>query len=1223
MDDASVMALNVGSPATAVELAHVSQGFWPVRPAWSPNDKQVAYVALDEQAATQHKTVLDLWTAAAGQQPTNHFAFDGLQPEAFYGNHATLCWGVDNRTLIFDSLKPSATGAPQQVELDTVTNKVRVVPKPATPAPIETVTSGAVVVGTQSSGTQTAGSAPASTKCDLAVYSQNDPRWSDEVMQGAGDQIGPFGCALTSTAMVLNYYGANIDPSQLNSCLGSGADLLNWDKAPPCSNGTTQFVSKFDFTWDHLDSILKAGEPAIVGMVRGQTGMHFIVVTGGQGQIAANYSVTDPWDGTTTKTLQTFLNAGYVLRWVIQYSGNTSDCVRTVSASLSSGGPIVTAPADGSVTNDDVTIDVSGDTSNSTVEVVNLSDSTENGGESGGAGSSATPSGSPLAGFARPSSSPSGSPTSIASPTATVQESPTVAGSPTATSEASATPSRARPPIIVNLPLKLTKVPPRLTLTKDGFYLLIVSYHLPDGTPAIQQRTFMIDHTAPTLTVQGQPASAQVQLVSSKPIMPVAESPSNQQFAGIANLQVEAWDAVSGVALVEYSLDGAAWQPYSDDVSFKRTLSIATQGDHVLKARARDVAGNLSNEVEFDFSVLPSTQPEPTATPSATAASGTSSTTPASTSTSSSSGQPGQPGVQVNTDQLDFGDQPVDHASSPLAVTLKNTGTGTLTINGATLSGAAADFSVKSQCPSTLASGSSCSFSVTFKPTVAGTRRATLTVMDNASSGKTSVSLVGTGIKTTQNTPIPVADPEPVDFGSIAIGSKSGTKTVTVSNTGNATLTISSVGLQGSDAGDFTVNANGSGRCSGASVQPGGHCTIDVEFHPTASGLRDAQIVVSHNGPNGKLKVDLNGVATHPAVSLNYTALDFGNVDVGMSITLKVMVKNTGDAALRFDTIAVMGANASVFAIVSNSSTCSGPLDPGKSCVIAVQFTPTAAGSAVASLSMSDNASGSPRQVSLNGTGTQPPAPVISVDPTALDFGQVVIGKMSDTKSLTVTNSGSAALLVTDVSISGDNATDFINTSGNPGGCVANPVAPGQSCIISVQFAPTAAGTRQAQLVISHNAGGSPTIVQLSGVGQAAATPTRTAADARVEVSMTDTYGNHIDPSTPYGLYPNPQTVHVVANASYPSSGLSKIVVEAPGLPMVFIVTGVSASSSNVASFTGTSTTDASGNANFDYTAGGVGDDTVSAFVDINGNGTWDSGEPGATIKVTWAAIIP
>jgi hypothetical protein len=80
-----------------------------------------------------------------------------------------------------------------------------------------------------------------------------------------------------------------------------------------------------------------------------------------------------------------------------------------------------------------------------------------------------------------------------------------------------------------------------------------------------------------------------------------------------------------------------------------------------------------------------------------------------------------------------------------------------------------------------------------------------------------------------------------------------------------------------------------------------------------------------------------------------------------------VTLSNTGTAALSITSLAPTGTNASDF---TQSNTCGSSLAAGANCTIAVMFTPSIAGTEAASLSIADNASGSPQTVSLSGAGT-------------------------------------------------------------------------------------------------------------------------------------------------------------------------------------------------------------------------------------------------------------
>ncbi len=112
----------------------------------------------------------------------------------------------------------------------------------------------------------------------------------------------------------------------------------------------------------------------------------------------------------------------------------------------------------------------------------------------------------------------------------------------------------------------------------------------------------------------------------------------------------------------------------------------------------------------------------------------------------------------------------------------------------------------------------------------------------------------------------------------------------------------------------------------------------------------------------------------------------------------------------------------------------------------------------------------------------------VSVSPTSLTFGTVVVGQTSPNKTVTLTNNSGSTLLITSITTSGD----FAQTPGTKpcGSSLAN----GLSCTIKVSFTPTQLGARTGTLSIYDNASNSPQTVALSGTGKAQVTLTPTSA---------------------------------------------------------------------------------------------------------------------------------
>ncbi len=375
----------------------------------------------------------------------------------------------------------------------------------------------------------------------------------------------------------------------------------------------------------------------------------------------------------------------------------------------------------------------------------------------------------------------------------------------------------------------------------------------------------------------------------------------------------------------------------------------------------------------------------------------------------------------------------------------------------------------RNTCGSSVAAGGNCTISVTFTPAASGSRTAALSIADNASGSPQTLSLSGTGANTA---PVASLSPTSLAFGNQPVGANSAAQTVTLTNTGNAALSITSLTLTGTNASDFAQT-----NTCGSSVAAGGNCTISVTFTPAASGTRTATLSIADNASGSPQTVSLTGTGASAALgaSLSPTSLAFGNQSVGATSTAQtVTLTNTGNAALSVTSLNFTGTNASDFA---QTNTCGSSVAAGGKCTISVTFTPAASGSRTATLSIADNASGSPQTVSLSGTGAST-APVASVSPTTLTFVSQAIKTTSAAQTVTLTNSGAAALGVSSITFTGTDPSDFVETN-----TCGSSVAAGANCTIAVLFTPSASGALTAALSIADNATGSPQTVSLSGTG--------------------------------------------------------------------------------------------------------------------------------------------
>jgi probable HAF family extracellular repeat protein len=202
--------------------------------------------------------------------------------------------------------------------------------------------------------------------------------------------------------------------------------------------------------------------------------------------------------------------------------------------------------------------------------------------------------------------------------------------------------------------------------------------------------------------------------------------------------------------------------------------------------------------------------------------------------------------------------------------------------------------------------------------------------------------------------------PTSLSFGTVAIGTISQAKSVTLTNVGTTTLAISGIVITGTNARDFAQT-----HTCGSLLAAGASCSISVTFTPTASGTRTAALSITDNAAGSPQKVPLSGIGTTAKVSP--TSMGFGSVFIGTTSPAEAAtLTNVSTATLNIANIAISGTDAGDFA---QTSTCGSSLAAGASCSISVRFKPTASGTRTAALSITDNAAGSPQKVSLSGTG--------------------------------------------------------------------------------------------------------------------------------------------------------------------------------------------------------------------------------------------------------------
>lgn len=199
-------------------------------------------------------------------------------------------------------------------------------------------------------------------------------------------------------------------------------------------------------------------------------------------------------------------------------------------------------------------------------------------------------------------------------------------------------------------------------------------------------------------------------------------------------------------------------------------------------------------------------------------------------------------------------------------------------------------------------------------------------------------------------------------FANQPVGSTSAAQTTTLTNEKNTPLSITSV----SASGDFAQT-----NTCGTSLGAGLTCSISVTFAPSAPLSRIGSVTITDDASNSPQIVALGGIGVGPAVTLSGSSISFGNRLITTSSTAQVVtLTNSGNAPLTISSIAIAGTNSGDFAQTNTCPTNGATLAANTNCAITLTFAPSATGTRAASLTITDDAPGSPHNVALTGTGT-------------------------------------------------------------------------------------------------------------------------------------------------------------------------------------------------------------------------------------------------------------
>lgn len=271
-----------------------------------------------------------------------------------------------------------------------------------------------------------------------------------------------------------------------------------------------------------------------------------------------------------------------------------------------------------------------------------------------------------------------------------------------------------------------------------------------------------------------------------------------------------------------------------------------------------------------------------------------------------------------------------------------------------------------------------------------------------------------------------------------------------ITNLGSASLTITSAAIPGTD---FTLLND---TCVGATLASSDTCSMNIKFTAAGSGAKSATLRINSNDTEGNQNLDIQFSGTSVAASIQFspTSLDFGNVPTATTKSLAVTVQNLTSLTVPISPAVLVGSGYSYV------TTCSTSILTSATCTVTISLSPTTASSYAGSFTF-NYGNGQSDTINLIGMGTTFRS--IMASTSALTFNNTRKGSFS-TQTVTVTNNGTAALLLSNVT-STSNQFTLENTSS----CLLS-LAPSTTCDFDVKFLPTQNGLQSGTIQIFSNA---------------------------------------------------------------------------------------------------------------------------------------------------------
>ena len=369
--------------------------------------------------------------------------------------------------------------------------------------------------------------------------------------------------------------------------------------------------------------------------------------------------------------------------------------------------------------------------------------------------------------------------------------------------------------------------------------------------------------------------------------------------------------------------------------------------------------------------------------------------------------------LSITPNPLDLGGAQIGGSVSKV-VTFANNGGGKITVTNVDITMGKPEFSLKTPVmfPIALAGGSSFQVTITYTPKIDGKATGVLTVTTNDPNAPT----INIPITSYAGKPAIDVDAGTIAFGNVNVGASSNVNSLGILNSGFSDLRVTDVQLGGPNAGDFVLDK---AMAVGALVPPFGSTKVLVTFKPTVVGNRAATITITSNA--GSKVVNLFGTGTSAKLGVTPMApLAFGNQKVKQkSMAQNVTISNTGSGRLKVLAATIGGKDAMSF-LQASGPNAPFDVDANSSAVLGIACSPQALGPLAATLTILADVGMAVLSLTCNGV-----APMVTVTPNKLDFGGVPVMQKSAPKTFTIGNSGTDALNVTGLLITGANLNDF------------------------------------------------------------------------------------------------------------------------------------------------------------------------------------------------------